>query len=133
MQSIRANGDHYLSYSLAKPPSGELRNQSIVYSPAYPSYQGILWSDTKGRPSVPGGNEPQKTQTPAIFQGKSPRPVKKIISITSGRHTYFSKSSNFLHSYFIMNEEVTEEKLHFYHHILASHQAGTKRCCTLYT
>ena len=49
---------------------------------------------------MPGGNEPQKTQTPTIFQGKSPRPVKKIVSITSGRHTYFSKSSNFLHSYF---------------------------------
>ena len=28
MQSIRANGEHYLSYSLAESPSGELRYQS---------------------------------------------------------------------------------------------------------
>ena len=27
MLSIRANGDHYLSYSLAESPSGELRYQ----------------------------------------------------------------------------------------------------------
>ena len=28
MRSIRANGGHYLSYSLAESPSGELRYQS---------------------------------------------------------------------------------------------------------
>ena len=60
---------------------------------------------------MPRGNEPQKPQTAKMFlpaQGKSPGPEKKD-SITSGGHTYFSKSGN------------------FYTHISASRQAGTWR------
>ena len=35
MQSIRANGEHYLSYSLAESPSGELRYQSSLVPDIY--------------------------------------------------------------------------------------------------